>query len=172
MVRSDGARSVGPTSTRLKVADQVWIATAMLHRAHPDRNDFTVSEIVNQVKTSRLSDEYRHSIRVHALQHCVATLPPNPGAYRMLTSTGPSTRRLFRTGDATAPGRKGKVTPHRYEIPAAYHELLDWYASAYDVKRQAGSAPDPLLSLRSSGHRLWADERPDAYVARLREGWA
>jgi hypothetical protein len=159
------------TNPRLKVADQVWIATALLHRAHPERDDFTVSEIVNQVKTARLSDEYRHSIRVHALQHCVATLPPNPGAYRMLTSTGPSTRRLFRTGDTTAPGRKGKITPHRYEIPAAYHELLDWYASQYDVKPQADGAPDTLLALRGSGQRLWADERPDAYVARLREGW-
>jgi hypothetical protein len=130
-----------------------------------------VSEIVTQVKLAQLSDEYRHSIRVHALQHCVATLPPNPGAYRMLTSTGPSTRRLFRTGDAAAPGRKGKVTPLRSEIPAAYHELLAWYASEYDVAPKAEGAPDPLLALRGSGQRLWADEHPDAYVTRLREGW-
>lgn len=161
-----------PAVARLKVADQVWIATALLHRAHPDRNDFTVSEIVDQVRAARLSEGYRHSIRVHALQHCVATLPPVSGAYRMLTWTGSRTRRLFRTGDAVAPGRKGKIMPERSDIPAEYHGLLDWYVSEYDVRAQADSALDALLALRGSGMHLWADEHADAYVERLREGWA
>jgi hypothetical protein len=30
---------------------------------------------------------------------------------------------------------------------------------------------DPLLALRGSGKRLWADEHADDYVRRLREGW-
>jgi hypothetical protein len=29
----------------------------------------------------------------------------------------------------------------------------------------------PLLSLRESGKRLWANEPADDYVRRLREGW-
>jgi hypothetical protein len=29
-----------------------------------------------------------------------------------------------------------------------------------------------LLALRGSGRDLWADEPADAYVRRLREGWA
>jgi hypothetical protein len=33
------------------------------------------------------------------------------------------------------------------------------------------SSSDPLLALRGSGKRLWADEHADDYVARLREGW-
>jgi hypothetical protein len=163
-------KAVKANVARLKVADQVWIATALLHRAHPAREDFSVSEIVEQVKAAGLSDEYRHSIRVHALQHCVATLPPVSGTYRMLTWTGSRTRRLFRTGDAVAPGRKGKIVPAREEIPGEYHELLDWYASEYDSGAQG--APDALLALRGSGRHLWADEHADAYVARLREGWA
>ena len=28
-----------------KVADEVWIATALLHREHPGRLDFTIAEI-------------------------------------------------------------------------------------------------------------------------------
>ena len=157
-------------TTRLKVADQVWIATAMLHRAHPDRADFTVSEIVGEVRRS-LSGEYRHSIRVHALQHCVATLPPVSGAYRMLTWTSSNTRRLFRSGDGTAPGRKGKIVPQRSEIPSQYHELLDWYVSEYDTAARGSAELDGLLALRGSGKELWAGEHADAYVARLRDGW-
>jgi hypothetical protein len=170
MRRPYDVKTEGKT-TPIKVADQVWIATALLHRAHPDREDFLVSEIVDEVR-ARLSQEYRHSIRVHAMQHCVATLPPVSGTYRMLTWTGPRTRRLYRTGDAAAPGRKGKITPLRDEIPDQYHELLDWYASEYDRAARGDTSADALLALRGSGRRLWAHEHADEYVKRLREGWA
>ena len=30
---------------------------------------------------------------------------------------------------------------------------------------------DPILSLRGLGKAIWADEDPDAYVERLRDGW-
>jgi hypothetical protein len=33
------------------------------------------------------------------------------------------------------------------------------------------SKNDPLLALRGSGKKLWADEHTDEYVKRLREGW-
>ena len=46
--------------------------------------------------------------------------------------------------------------------------LLDWYTKSYSpvVHR------DPILSLRGLGKHIWRDERADAYVRRLREGWA
>jgi hypothetical protein len=31
---------------------------------------------------------------------------------------------------------------------------------------------DPLLQLRGSGKKLWAEEHADEYVRRLREDWA
>ena len=31
---------------------------------------------------------------------------------------------------------------------------------------------DPILSLRRTGNALWAEEDADAYVSRLRQGWA
>ena len=39
-----------------RVADEVWIATALLHRRHPDRDDFTVREIVRQAETEKIAD--------------------------------------------------------------------------------------------------------------------
>ena len=32
----------------IKVADEVWIATALLHREHPDLADFTIEEIMER----------------------------------------------------------------------------------------------------------------------------
>ena len=158
------------TPAHLKVADQVWIATAQLHRIYPKREDFRVGEIIEQVEREGLSPKGRGSIRVHINQHCVANFPPNTGTYRMLYSTGSNTRRLFREGDACAPGRKGKILPQRDEIPLRYHVLLDWYVSVYTRKAREHSV-DPLVALRGSGKALWSREHADEYVRRLREGW-
>jgi hypothetical protein len=43
----------------------------------------------------------------------------------------------------------------------------DWCATAAASVVQG----DPLLALRGSGRKLWADEHADDYVQRLREGW-
>jgi hypothetical protein len=157
------------TTGALKVADEVWIATALLHRAHPDRADFTVQEIVDRARREHAYPTLRPGIQVHAYSHCVANLAPVSGRYRMLYSTGKSTRRLFRTGDTAHPDRRGgKTSPTRSAIPTAYHHLLDWYATTYSPPQ----AHDPILSLRGRGKHLWRQEHADAYVSRLREGWA
>lgn len=156
----------------LLVADIVWIATALLHREHPDRADFTVQEIVQRARRENLADEFRQSVSVHASQHCVANKPPDRGAYRMLLATGRSTRRLYRPTDAAHPARKGKITPRRDQVPDRYHELLDWYEKEYVPRGQTGSKElDPILALRGLGKEIWEGEDPDAYVRRLREGW-
>ena len=95
----------------LKVADEVWIATALLHRENPKREDFSVSEIVARARRENITGELRPGVQVHAYLHCVANLPPKPGRYRMLYATGKSARRLFRQGDDFHPDRRaGKVT--------------------------------------------------------------
>ena len=83
----------------IKVADEVWIATALLHRENPKREDFTVAEIVERVRREHMAGELRPSVQVHAYLHCVANRPPNPGRHRMLYATGKNTRRLFRETD-------------------------------------------------------------------------
>lgn len=153
------------------VADEVWIATALLHRQHPERSDFTVGEIVRQAEAAKVAGSpLRPGVQVHAYLHCVANKVPNSGRHRMLFETSKGRRRLFRPGDPCHPRRlSGKDVPLADDIPTAYRKLLDWYRNEY--ASDAGRDADPILSLRGLGKAIWADEDADAYVDRLREGW-
>jgi hypothetical protein len=157
---------------QIKVADEVWIATALLHMENPSREDFEPEEIVARAAKEEIIEERRPGVYVHAIQHCVANRAPNRGRYRMLYETRPGYRRLFRVGDSYDPSREGsKIVPQPDEIPLRYGNLLRWYE---DWSKQKGShvrTLDPLLALYGSGKELWADEHADEYVARLREGW-
>ena len=155
----------------VKVADETWIAAALLHREYPERTHFTVSEIVERAKKENLHGSLRPGVRVHAVLHCVANLPPNPGGYRMLYATGKSTRRLFRPGDSCDPAREGKIIPERSEIPEQYWYLLDWYHEVYAGAENGKIEKPSILALQGLGRELWVDEDPDSYVKRLREGW-
>ncbi len=160
------------TETALKVADEVWIAAALLHREHPGSADFAVEEIVERARREALSKPLRPGVYVHVIQHCVANRLPNPGRYRMLFETAPGRRRLFRKGDSYHPDREGaKITPERENLPSGYNGLLSWYQAWSSAASSNASKEDPLLALRGSGKQLWADEHADDYVRRLREGW-
>jgi hypothetical protein len=160
------------TKERVKVADEVWIVTALLHKENPDQKDFSVEEIVARARREKIFGELRPGVYVHAVQHCVANRPPNPGRYRMLIETARNRRRLFRPGDSYHPAREGsRDKPKREEIPAPYRPLLDWYELEFVVRGAEAVKADPLLALRGSGRKLWADEHADEYVRRLREGW-
>lgn len=160
----------------IKVSDEVWVITALLHREQPDREDFSISEIVDRAGREKLSPGLRPGVRVHATQHCVASLPPNPGRYTMLHATAPGRRRLFRPGDPVHPARQGaKTLPIADELPESLRPLLDWYARSYarstSPRAEAVADQDPLLALQGSGAHLFTDETPDEYVARLRGEW-
>ncbi|MGC2196027.1 MAG: hypothetical protein WA628_15225 [Terriglobales bacterium] len=160
------------TEAALKVADEVWITAALLHRDHPEAEDFAVEEIVERARQEGLSRPLRPGVYVHVIQHCVANRPPNPGRYRMLFETGPGRRRLFRKGDSYHPDREGaKMTPEREGLPSGYDGLISWYQDWCLVATSKASKEDPLLALQGSGKHLWADEHADDYVRRLREGW-
>lgn len=156
----------------LKVADEVWIATALLHRERPKAADFSAEEIVQRARTERLSSVLRPGVYVHVIQHCVANRPPNPGRYRMLFETSEGRRRLFREGDPYHPKREGaKITPAPEDIPAEYRPLIDWYREWSKRTSKGETQRDPLLAARGSGKHLWSNEHADEYVRRLREGW-
>jgi hypothetical protein len=160
------------TETEIKVADEVWIAAALLHREHPEARDFAVEEIVERARRAGLHKPFRRGVYVHVIQHCVANRPPNPGRYRMLFETAPGRRRLFRGGDSYHAEREGaKITPERENLPWGYSGLLSWYHDWSSAWRSEASKQDPLLALRGSGKHLWAEEHADDYVRRLREGW-
>lgn len=163
-----------PSATRagLKVADEVWIATALLHRQRPSEPDFSVEEIVDRARKEGLARPFRPGVYVHAVQHCVANRAPNPGRYRMLFETSPGRRRLFRKGDTYHAGREGgKVTPIKDDMPHGYIGLLAWYENWCSLFTKNAAKQDPLLALKGSGKQLWANEHADDYIRRLREGW-
>jgi hypothetical protein len=156
----------------VKVADEVWIATALLHREQPKQTDFAVVEIVDRAQKEGIERPLRPGVYVHVVQHCVANRPPNPGRYRMLFQTAEGRRRLFRKGDTYHPAREGaKVTPAPEDMPSAYGHLLVWYRQWGAAEAQSSHEGDPLLALVGSGKDLWSDEHADEYVRRLREGW-
>lgn len=157
----------------LLVADEVWIAVASRHRDHPEREDFTIDEIMEQAKAANPTGHraVRPSVRAHICLHCVANKPPNSGRYRLLFETRADHRRLFRPGDPCHPRRAaGKHMPKRHEIPVCHGKLLDWYVAEY-APRASADTVDPILALRGLGRGLWADETADDYVRRQRSGW-
>lgn len=158
--------------SKLKVADEVWVATALLHREQPEARDFSIEEIVERARKEGLQEPLRPGVYVHVVQHCVANRPPNPGRYRMLLETSVGRRRLYRRGDSYHPQREGgKITPEPEDIPDVYGGLLSWYKDWTARASQDALENDPLLKARGSGKHLWADEHADEYVRRLREGW-
>jgi hypothetical protein len=161
------------TDREVKVADEVWVALALLQRENLSQVDFSVEEIVGRARREALTESLRPGVYLHAQMHCVANRPPNPGRYRMLTETSKGRRRLFRPGDRYDPRREGsKTVPSIEDLPEKYRPLLAWYQSWIhtDGHPRRGRF-DELLSLRGSGRDLWANEHADEYVRRLREGW-
>src|SRR5919198_599697 len=160
----------------LTVADEVWIATALLHREHPERSDFTGSEIEARLRAASVVGEVRAGVNPHIYQQCVANRPPRPARLRMLYATQASHRRLFRPGDDYHPGRDGspeqhgtRTRPRREDIPERYQYLLDWYETEYVQRADGSGERDPILSLVGLGKEIWNGEHPDEYVRRLRE---
>lgn len=164
------------TGARFVAADRVWITAALLHKENPSRADFSIREICERGEREGLVESGTKTFYFHVNQQCVANRQPNPGRHRILTETGPGKRRLYRIGDITSPGRTGKLTPNRADIPSKYRFLLDWYQkwsvnSSRGGTGNAGPAMDPLLRLRGSGREIWKHEHADEFVRNLREGW-
>src|SRR5271167_2381456 len=95
------------SAPQVKVADEVWIIAALMHREQPSQRDFSVEDIMERARREKLTDPLRPGFYVHVIQHCVANRPPNPGRYRMLVETSSGRRRLFRQGDTYHPEREG-----------------------------------------------------------------
>ena len=160
------------TAIGVKVADEVWIVVAIMHRERPEAEDFSIEEIMRRAERSGVAGRCRSGVYAHVVQHCVANRPPNSGRYRMLVESGPGRRRLYRLGDSYHPQREGsKTKPESEEIPLKYRGLLAWYDEWNRNSLEDRIKNDPLLALRELSQGLWADEDPDEYVRRLREGW-
>ncbi len=158
-------------TNQVKVADEVWLAAAILHRRHPDRTDFAIDEIMAAAESANVTGmPLRPGVKVHVYQHCVANKAPNPGRYRMLYETSSGRRRLFRPGDPCHPSRTtGKAVPAQDAVPMEHRTLIDWYHDEFSgANRQT---EDPILALRGLGKEIWANEDADDYVRRQRADW-
>ena len=155
----------------LKVADEVFLVVAILHKENPDQVDFSVQEILDKADLLLLSGKIRPGIQIHVRQHCVANKAPNPGNYRMLFETGKSRRRLILKSDPVHIQRSGKIFPDLKDVAPEFIPLIEWAMHRYDSSDERESFYDKLLALVGSGKHIWADEHADEYVARLRSDW-
>ena len=161
-------RGLGKLTGAVRLADEVWLAVALLHRERSGEVDFSLKDIEARIAREGLTDESRKGIYPHLSVHCVANRRPNGGTYRMLFETAPSRRRLFRPGDPYHPKREGgKTTPDRDHIPEKYHYLIDWYEREWAPAQTA----DPLMALADRHRDLWKGIDADEYVRSLREGF-
>jgi hypothetical protein len=155
----------------LRLADEAWIAAALLHRENPERLDFSVREIVDRAKSEGLSIPFRSGVETHVRYHGVADRDPRKVSLRMFTETSGGRRRLYREGDATHPLRRGKkVLPEPDAIPERYRYLLDWYRNEYALARR-DEWLQGVFDMIGSAKEAFRGIDPDRYVRQLREGW-
>lgn len=155
---------------------EVWIAVALLTRENPEREDFTVPEILQRLSKENVRGELRQGVPVHISAHCCGNKPSSPATLRMLYATGRSTRRLFNPlQDEAHPTRSGRAMPDAGEVPVKYQELLDWWKKKIgwvDEPAKACGPPQWLSGLRAMkgfGRGIYGNA--DEYVRSLREGW-
>lgn len=155
------------TMVELAVADQVWIATALLHHDNPKRNYFSNQEILHSCRNVDREGALRRGISQHISTHCVASEPARPAKHRMLTRMGHGRRRLFRPGDPEHPDRReGRVSPAREELPEKYRHLVEWYENEYaraskeerPAPKSRGASAETLMKLMGRISREDADE--------------
>ena len=153
---SANGESVSAEPRRLKVADEVWLATALLHREEPSRDGFDAAEIVARAEKMHPGEPCRAGVLPHIYSHCVANLEPVSGRYRMLYRTTDGKYRLFRPSDDFHPKReKGKVVPGKDTLPREYRHLVDWYNSRDNEPPELTIENDPIMKLKGLGKELW-----------------
>lgn len=133
----------------IRVADEAWIATALLHKENPSVEDFGLDEIYD--RALKEFHDKRPGLRQHIVSHAVASNPPDPAQMRMLHSSSRGRRRLFRPGDPTHPERSGKMYPEKRDIPERYHSLVDWYLREYTQDKDPKGSTDPKVWLQFVG---------------------
>jgi hypothetical protein len=162
------------TQVSIKIADEVFIATALLHREFPDRPDFTQTEIIRRVERENLFGELRRGVAAQVNSHCVANkAPTNSSHYRMLYATPNGNRRLLLAADDRDPNRVGKMFPDAEDVPPRYHELILWAKRRYGGSKNLTGPRwlDSVFQIFGSGRGVWQGEDPDEYVRGLRKDW-
>lgn len=155
----------------MTISNEVWVATALLHREQPSRPGFRPREIARQVAELHPETPNRKGVAIHIGSHCVANQKASPARLRMLWRNPDRTLRLYRPGDPHHPERKnGRMVPERADLSPEHRELLDWYWSEY-AEQVAAAAEDPIAALRGVGKELWRELGGEAFITGLRADW-
>jgi hypothetical protein len=162
------------SKAHVKVADELFLCVALLHREQPYIRSFRIPEVLARAAAEGLGARGadQRSLRQHAYMHAAANMPPGQGKYRMVFREPDNTIRLLRPSDHVDPRRNGKQWPLLEDIPQQYHELVSWAKERYATQRER---QEPwlggLMRLRGLGKEIWEGIDADAYVRELREGW-
>ncbi len=162
------------SKSHVKVAHELFLVVALLHREMPERNSFTIPEILTRASREGLGESRadQKSLKQHAYEHAAANVPPGQGKYRLVFREKDNSIRLLKPSDHVDPNLNGKQWPLLEDIPERYHELVKWARKRYE---SSGEKParwlDGLFQLRGLGKEIWQGVDPDEYIRELREGW-
>ena len=159
--------------SHVKVADELFLIVALLHKEHPEQEAFTVGQILQRAAEEGLGSA-PGSLRAHASQHAAANVEPDSrgGKYRMVFRERDNRIRLLAPSDYVHPDRHQKLYPNLDDIPEKYHELVEWAKRRHEKKDVTPIRwLDGLHQLRGMGKEIWKGVDADAYVRSLREGW-
>lgn len=160
------------TKVEIKVADELFVAVALLQREHPEQEAFSVQEILKKAKEENLAGNLRPGLKIHAYSHAVANLPAHGGRYRILFKTASGKLRLLRAGDDVHPDRNQKIWPDPEDLPERYRHLVAWAKKQYSQhSSQRSRWLEGIFQMRGLGKKLWAGQDADAYVDQLRREW-
>jgi hypothetical protein len=140
---------------KLSIADTIWLATALLHRAHPRAKGFSHETVLRKVTELDPSLNPR-SVSTHLSTHCVASKKANPATLRILTENPDGSLRLFRTGDSFHPTRRtGRTAPKPHALPVQYEYLLQNQTEGPSGNFEYSPAEDPILAISGVGKEMW-----------------
>ena len=164
-------------SSSVRIVDEVWIATCLLHLEFPDRADFSIEEISLRAEQERISLKNRTSgsIRTCVRQHFVANKPLNSCNVRFLYETSNGRRRLFKPTDPFHVDRlDGLEKPTAEKLPEPYRFLISWYQQEFISCEPADEEQGllELLRLPELGSTDWLRGSADEFVATLRSHWS
>jgi hypothetical protein len=145
-----------PTAgAKLSIADTIWLATAMLHRAHPQAKGFSHETILR--KATELDPSLNpRSVSTHLSTHCVASKKANPATLRILTENPDGSLRLFRVGDSFHTTRRaGRMAPKAHALPVQYEYLLQNQTEKPSINLDYSPEDDPILAISGVGKEMW-----------------